>query len=78
MHSAGSPAVKKAKTVVYKISKEWEGLMAQEKVNANLREQVRSKGVSNKKELIDFVEDIFCCIICQVIFLTLVWRFLLI
>eukprot|EP00090_Calanus_glacialis_P008127 TRINITY_DN16464_c0_g1_i4.p1 TRINITY_DN16464_c0_g1~~TRINITY_DN16464_c0_g1_i4.p1 ORF type:complete len:757 (-),score=288.61 TRINITY_DN16464_c0_g1_i4:194-2464(-) len=60
-----SPAVKKAKTVVYKISKEWEDLMAQDKANANLWEQVRSKGVANKKELTDYVEDIFCCIICQ-------------
>jgi len=62
---SASPAVKKAKTVVYKISKEWEDLMKEDKLNANLWEQVKTKGVSNKKELTDYVEDIFCCIICQ-------------
>ena len=65
---SASPAVKKSKTVVYKISKEWEDMMVEDKVNANLWEQVRSKGPPNKKELTDYVEDIFCCIICQVIF----------
>jgi len=59
-----SPAVKKSKTV-YKISKEWEELMREDKVNANLWEQVKSKGAANKKELTDYVEEIFCCIICQ-------------
>lgn len=63
---AASPAVKKVKTVVYKISKEWEDLMKEDKLNANLWEQVKTKGVSNKKELTDYVEEIFCCIICQV------------
>jgi len=61
---SASPAVKKNKTV-YKISKEWEKLMDEDKVNANLWEQVKTKGVYNKKELTDYVEDIFCCIICQ-------------
>merc|ERR1712050_644253 len=59
-----SPAVKKSKTV-YKISKEWEELMREDKVSANLWEQVKSKGAANKKELTDYVEEIFCCIICQ-------------
>ena len=63
---AASPAVKKVKTVVYKISKEWEDLMKEDKLNANLWEQVKTKGVSNKKELTDYVEENFCCIICQV------------
>merc|ERR1712142_956694 len=49
-----SPAVKKSKTV-YKISKEWEELMREDKVNANLWEQVKSKGAANKKELTDSV-----------------------
>ena len=65
---SASPAVKKTKTLVYKISKEWDDLMEQDKANANLWEQVKTKGVSNKKELTDYVEDIFCCIICQVIY----------
>eukprot|EP00092_Neocalanus_flemingeri_P020389 GFUD01022087.1.p1 GENE.GFUD01022087.1~~GFUD01022087.1.p1 ORF type:complete len:755 (-),score=252.74 GFUD01022087.1:131-2395(-) len=60
-----SPVVKKTKTVVYKISKDWEKLIDADTVNANLWEQVKTKGVSNKKELTDYVEDIFCCIICQ-------------
>jgi len=61
---SASPAVKKTKTV-YKINKEWEEMMKKDSVNANLWEQVQTKGVSNKKELTDYVEEIFCCIICQ-------------
>jgi len=60
-----SPAVKKTKTVLYKISKEWEDMMKEDTVNANLWDQVKSKGAANKKELTDYVEEIFCCIICQ-------------
>merc|ERR1719315_911488 len=58
-----SPALKKTKTV-YKIKKDWEDLMDADELNANLWEQVKVKGVANKKELTDYVEEIFCCIIC--------------
>jgi len=61
---SASPAVKKTKTV-YKISKEWLDLMDEDKLNANLWDQVKTKSASNKKELTDYVEEIFCCIICQ-------------
>ena len=60
-----SPALTKSKTVLYKISKEWEDMMKEDKVNAKLWDQVKIKGASSKGELLDYIEEIFCCIICQ-------------
>merc|ERR550519_3217825 len=48
--NGASPAIKKIKTV-YKINKEWEDLMDADDANVNLWEQVKLKGVANKKEL---------------------------
>jgi len=61
---SSSPAVKKSKSV-YQISNDWRDMMDKDKVNSSLWEDVKSKGASNKKELTDYIEEVFCCIICQ-------------
>jgi len=60
-----SPVSKKKKTVTYKLSDEWVALMDADTNNKALWDQVKDKGAANKKELTDYVEEIFCCIICQ-------------
>ena len=62
---ADTPAKAKKSKTVYKISKEWQDMMDEDKENKNLWDQVSSQEVANKKELIEYVEEIFCCIICQ-------------
>ena len=61
---SSSPAVKKSKSV-YQISNDWRDMMDKDKVNSSLWEDVKSEGASNKKELTDYIEEVFCCIICQ-------------
>jgi len=64
-NNEASPAAKKKKTSVYNINAEWLELMEADAENKALWDQVKEKGATNKKELTDFVEEIFCCIICQ-------------
>merc|ERR1712098_902880 len=59
-----SPAAKKQKSS-FKISKEWLKLMDEDVENSNLWQQVKSQEAANKKELLDYIEELFCCIICQ-------------
>jgi len=60
-----SPITKKKKTVAYKISDDWLTQMDADTNNKALWDQVKENGATNKKELTDYVEEIFCCIICQ-------------
>jgi len=64
VEDSASPAAKKQKSS-YKISKEWLKLMDDDTENKNLWEQVKSQEAANKKELLDYIEELFCCIICQ-------------
>ena len=59
-----SPAAKKQKTT-FKIPSEWRELIDKDVKNANLWEQVAEKAASNRKELTDFVEEMFGCIVCM-------------
>ena len=61
---SASPAPKKSKSS-YKMSKEWTDLIDKDEANKNLWEQVKTKDSANKKELLDYIEELFCCIICQ-------------
>jgi len=61
---SASPAPKK-KATVYKISKEWQSLMDADTSNKALWDQVREKEAANKKELTDYIEEMFGCIVCQ-------------
>ena len=60
-----SPAAKRAKTTGFKIKEELLKMMKKDGKNAKLWEQVEERQVANKKELSDYVEELFCCIICQ-------------
>ena len=60
-----TPKAKKAK-LGYKLSSEWLELMSMDVDNNRLWEKVRNLEPANKKELLDAVEEMFCCIICQV------------
>jgi len=59
-----TPKAKKAK-LGYKLSSEWLELMSMDVDNNRLWEEVRNMEAANKKELLDAVEEMFCCIICQ-------------
>ena len=41
--------------------------MAKDSDNTKLWDEVKSLEVANKKELLDHVEEVSCCIICQVL-----------
>lgn len=62
---SSSPAAKKTKSSSYKISESLIEVLEKDRVNENLWEQIKEKPVANKKELADYVEEIFGCIICQ-------------
>lgn len=53
------------KKVEYKISPTLSKLMEDDAENTKLWNEVSSKSVSNKKELTDYVEEQFMCMICQ-------------
>jgi len=61
---SASPAAKKQKSS-FKISKDWLKMMDEDVENCNLWQQVKSQETANKKELLDYIEELFCCIICQ-------------
>jgi len=58
------PAAKKAKKV-FAIPEEWSRLIKEDTKNANIWAQVAEKEAANRKELTDFVEEIFGCIVCM-------------
>ena len=60
-----APAKKKAKTV-YRISAEWKEMFHKDQQNVKIWKDVESKEAANKKELTDYIEELFNCIICQV------------
>ena len=60
-----APAKKKAKTV-YRISAEWKEMFQKDEQNVKIWKDVEEKEVANKKELTDYIEELFNCIICQV------------
>ena len=68
--AAKTPKAKKAK-LSYKPCSEWKELMAKDSDNTKLWDEIKSLEVANKKELLDHVEEVFCCIICQVLFVLL-------
>ena len=59
------PPQKKAR-LQYSITPEWKSLMEKDQKNCKIWDQVVAKEVANKKELTDYVEELFNCIICQV------------
>ena len=59
-----TPAAKKLKSS-FKIGEDWIKLMDADQENKRLWEQVKTKEAGNKKELLDYVEELFRCIICQ-------------
>jgi E3 ubiquitin-protein ligase UHRF1 len=65
-----SPKAKKPKTM-FKIPSEWKALIEKDTKNAKLWSQVAENEVANRKELVDFVEETFGCIVCMVITLPL-------
>ena len=67
--AAKTPKAKKPK-LGFKLSPEWKELMAKDSDNTKLWDEVKSLEVANKKELLDHVEEVFCCIICQVLLLS--------
>ena len=60
-----APAKKKAKTV-YSISAEWREMFQKDDLNVKIWKDVETKEAANKKELTDYIEELFNCIICQV------------
>ena len=56
---------KKAKTT-FKMSTEWLEAIKKDGQNSKIWDQVVVKEVANKKEMTDFIEELFNCIICQV------------
>ena len=60
-----APAQKKAKTI-YNISAQWKEMFQKDKQNVKIWKDVESQVVANKKELTDYIEELFNCIICQV------------
>ena len=65
--SEAKPHKSKKPKLSYKVSREWLELMVKDTDNVKLWEDVKGQEVANKKELLDYVEEIFCCIICQVL-----------
>ena len=61
------PAGKKRKTC-FKISSDWLEVIEKDTENKMIWDQVVEREVKNKKELTDYIEDLFKCIICQVSF----------
>ena len=60
-----APAKKKAKTI-YSISAEWKEMLQKDEQNVKIWKDVEAKEAANKKELTDYIEELFNCIICQV------------
>ena len=60
-----APAKKKAKTI-FSISAEWKEMFQKDEQNVKIWKDVEAKEVANKKELTDYIEELFNCIICQV------------
>ena len=60
-----TPAKKKAKTI-YNISAEWKEMFQKDERNVKIWSDVQDKEAANKKELTDYIEELFNCIICQV------------
>ena len=58
-------AKKKAKTI-FSISAGWKEKFKEDEQNVKIWSEVEAKEVANKKELTDFIEQQFECIICQV------------
>ena len=48
------------------MSTEWLEAIKKDSQNSKIWDQVVVKDVANKKELTDFIEELFNCIICQV------------
>ena len=48
----------------FKMSTEWWEAMKKDIQNSKIWDQVIVKEVTHKKELIDFIEELFNCIIC--------------
>jgi len=62
---SSSPVAKKSKSSSYKISDDLLKILKRDEKNKNLWKQIKEKPVANKKELTDYVEEIFGCTICQ-------------
>ena len=58
-----APAKKKAKL---SISAEWREVFQKDELNVKIWNDVEAREVANKKELTDYIEELFNCIICQV------------
>merc|ERR1712088_828022 len=58
-------ASKKQKTVVFQIPAEWSKLIEEDTKNANTWAQVKEKSMKTRKELTDYVEETFGCIVCM-------------
>ena len=63
--TTSAPVKKKAKTV-YSMSAEWKDLIEKDDQNVKIWKDVQAKDAANKKELTDYIEELFNCIICQV------------
>ena len=63
--ATSAPAKKKAKTI-FCISAGWKEKFKKDEQNVKIWNEVEAKEVANKKELTDFIEQQFECIICQV------------
>merc|ERR1712226_1298152 len=61
----GEQASKKQKTVVFQIPEEWSKLIEEDTKNTNTWAQVKEKSVKTRKELTDYVEETFGCIVCM-------------
>lgn len=59
------PPKSKKQKASYKMSQEWLEAIDKDEENKNLWDQVKSKESANKKELLEYIEELFCCIICQ-------------
>ena len=63
--ATSAPVKKKAKTILC-MSEGWKEKFKKDELNVKIWSEVETKEVANKKELTDFIEQQFECIICQV------------